>query len=210
MLDGLHSCPCQSGWVIFWGRDVSGCQADSPQVSPSNELWTSCFGQAGQQPSPPLKPAWHRPGSRWPLAAGLACSSVHYRATTEKLTITKISISYPCYEQFVNLDLARKKKSVWRVKRRDMHLYLAWKIVTVSTHITICVTATQCLGFQGHPTQQKMFPPLFNGSLIISKSISPSPLSLSCPHISASPWQPKPSHCPWEDEKMEGAFKWPN
>lgn len=36
-----------------------GCQPDSPQVSPSNELWTSCFGRAGQQPSPPLKPAWH-------------------------------------------------------------------------------------------------------------------------------------------------------
>lgn len=68
-----------------------------------------------------------------------------------------------------------------------MHLYLAWKIVTVSTYITICVTATQCLGFQGHPTQQKMFPPLFNGSLIISKSISPSPLSLSLVPISLLP-----------------------
>lgn len=54
MLDGLRSRPCQSGWVIFWGREASvGCQADSPQVSPSNELWTSCFGRAGQQPSRP-------------------------------------------------------------------------------------------------------------------------------------------------------------
>lgn len=32
---------------------------------------------------PPLKPAWHRPGSRWPLA-GLACSCVHYRAAMDK------------------------------------------------------------------------------------------------------------------------------
>lgn len=60
MLDGLHSCPWQSGWVHILGEGREcGCQADSPQVSPSNELWTSCFGWAGQQPSPPLKPAWH-------------------------------------------------------------------------------------------------------------------------------------------------------
>lgn len=47
----------------------------------------------------------HRPGSRWPLAAGLARSSVHYRAAMEKLTITKIALSYPCYAQFVNCAL---------------------------------------------------------------------------------------------------------
>lgn len=65
----------QSGWVIFSGREASGCQPVSPQVSPSNELWTSCSGRAGYQPSPPSKPAWHKPWSRWPLAAELACSS---------------------------------------------------------------------------------------------------------------------------------------
>lgn len=44
----------EAGWYSGEGKRASerasGCQADSPQVSPSNELWTSCFGGASQQP----------------------------------------------------------------------------------------------------------------------------------------------------------------
>lgn len=31
------------------GERLSGWQPVSPQVSPSNELWTSCFGRAGME-----------------------------------------------------------------------------------------------------------------------------------------------------------------
>lgn len=36
----------------------------------------------------------HRPGSRWPLAAGLACNSVHYTDAMENVTSAKIDLLF--------------------------------------------------------------------------------------------------------------------
>lgn len=91
MLDSLHSGPCQSGWVIFWeGGGERDCQADSPQVSSQqwavNKLLWPGWPAAFPFPETCLTLP-HRPGSRWPLAAGLAHSSVHYRAAMDKTTV---------------------------------------------------------------------------------------------------------------------------
>lgn len=49
---------------------------ESQQWAVNKLLWPRL---ASSLPLPP-KPAWHWPGSRWPVAAGLACSSVCHRA----------------------------------------------------------------------------------------------------------------------------------
>lgn len=85
------------GDQIFWmacvlptslagGKREHGWQPVSPQVSPSNELWTSCFGRAGLKS--PQKPAQQRPGSRWPWAAGLARSHLRYSRNSATLYCT--------------------------------------------------------------------------------------------------------------------------
>lgn len=113
MLDGLHSPGGRvAGWYSGGGKRAAA-SLSLPRWVPAMSCEQAALARlASSLPLPP-KPAWHRPGSRWPLAAGLARSSVHYRAAMEKkMAITKIAISISILCTYLKYSFTRGKKSV--------------------------------------------------------------------------------------------------
>lgn len=155
------------------GKRKRGWQPVSPQVSPSNELWTSCFGRAGLKSL--QKPAQQRPGSRWPWAAGLARSHLHYSRNSATLYCTICT-------HLTNL-FTREKYG------KGQNWLLIWGKKILLSYVNgppVCVSPAWYI-FQGHLKQHKMSPFFCNDSLIIS-IFDPLPIILHPhPHFPKAP-----------------------
>lgn len=175
MLDGLHSAHGRVGeWYSGGRKQVTGWQPVSPQVSPSNELWTSCFGWSGLEPAP--HETWMTPArEQVALTAGLAHSLFRYRENSAASffhimhIFLHICLQGKCvWGKYGGLILGNKKKTPFLMQMQNSNL---------------CYCCTVYLSRT--PDTEENVSILFDGSLMIS-ILWPSPHHPH-PHISSSP-----------------------
>lgn len=129
MLDGLCSAHGRVGeWYSGGRKQVTGWQPVSPQVSPSNELWTSCFGWSGLEPAP--HETWMTPaGEQVALTAGLAHSLSRYRENSAASFLILCTFFYifvckenVCGGKYGGLILGNKKKTPFLMQMQNSNL----------------------------------------------------------------------------------------